>query len=308
MQGVLVFLRQDRTGRIDERAARFEGTHGAVQKCSLRAGALAEQLLGEAAQAFLVAADDGARAGAGSVEQDAVEAEELIELACVDAHDGHVFGTLAMEVGLKLFGAGNAHLAGREVCLALGEGGDLRRLAARGCAHVQDVLACLGAQDQRRHHGRQALQIDLAVAVDVEIPQIGNLGLGQDKGVRVPGDGVVGDASGIERRSDVLGGCLERVGAQRDRACGRGAEALDHELGIGGRIGAGDRVDHKARQVGGAGKGGKLVGKLGGGKLPKLELGLNLLFLLTTTRLGHPSSLPIPLHVECCFSTGSRAC
>ena len=75
---------------------------------------------------------------------------------------------------------------------------------------------------------------------------------------------------------------------------GRGAEALDHELGIGGRIGAGDRVDHKARQVGGAGKGGKLVGKLGGGKLPKLELGLDLLFLLTTTRLGHPSFLPVP--------------
>ena len=98
LQGVLVFLRQDRTGRIDERAARFEGTHGAVQKCSLRAGALAQQLLGEAAQAFLVAADDGARAGAGGVEQDAVEAEELVELACVDAHDGHVFGTLAMEV------------------------------------------------------------------------------------------------------------------------------------------------------------------------------------------------------------------
>lgn len=75
---------------------------------------------------------------------------------------------------------------------------------------------------------------------------------------------------------------------------GRGAEALDHELGIGGRIGAGDRVDHKAWQVGSAGKGGKLVGKLGGGKLPELELGLDLLFLLTTTRLGHPSFLPIP--------------
>lgn len=73
-----------------------------------------------------------------------------------------------------------------------------------------------------------------------------------------------------------------------------GAEALDHELGIGGRIGAGDRVDHKARQVGGAGKGGKLVGKLGSSKLPELELGLDLLFLLTTTRLGHPSFLPVP--------------
>ena len=152
-----------------------------------------------------------------------------------------------MEVRLELFGAGNAHLTGGEVCLALGEGGDLRRLATGGRAHVQDVLACLGAQHQRRHHGRQALQVDLAVAVDVEIPQIGNLGLGQDKGVWVPSDGVVGDAGGIERRSDVLGGRLERVGAQRDRACGRGAEALDHELGIGGRIGAGDRVDHKAR-------------------------------------------------------------
>ena len=98
LQGVLVFLRQDRTSRIDERAARFEGSHGAVQKCSLRAGALAQQLLGQAAQAFLVAADDGARAGAGGVEQDAVKAEELVELACVDTHDGHVFGTLTMEV------------------------------------------------------------------------------------------------------------------------------------------------------------------------------------------------------------------
>lgn len=180
------------------------------------------------------------------------------------------------------------------MCLALGEGGDLRRLATGGRAHVQDVLAGLSAQDQRWHHGRQALQVDLAVAVDVEVPQVGNLGLGQDEGVRVPGDGVVGDASGIERRSDVLGGCLERVGAQCDRACDRGAEALDHELGIGGRIGAGDRIDHKARQVGGGVLGGKLVGKLGGGKLPKLELGLNLLFLLTTTRLGHPSFLPVP--------------
>ena len=104
----------------------------------------------------------------------------------------------------------------------------------------------------------------------------------------------MGDAGGIERRSDVLGARLERVGAQRDRACDRGAKALDHELGIGGGIGAGDRIDHKARQVGGAGKGGKLVGKLGGSKLPKLELGLNLLFLLTTTRLGHPSFLPVP--------------
>ena len=307
MQGVLVFLRQDRTSRIDERAAWFEGPHGAVQKRALRAGTLAKQLLGQAAQALFVAVDDGARAGAGGVEQDAVKAEEFVELACVDTHDGHVFGALAVEVGLKLFGAGNAYLAGREMSLTLGEGGDLRRLATRGRAHVQDVLAGLSAQDQRRHHGRQALQIDFAVAVDVEIPQVGNLGLGQDKGVWVPGDGVVGDAGGTERRSDVLGGRLERVGAQRDRACGRGAEALDHELGIGGRIGAGDRVDHKARQVGGGVLGGKPVGKLGSSKLPKLELGLNLLFLLTTTRLGHPSFLPIPLHVEC-FSTGSRAC
>ena len=294
LQGVLVFLRQDRTSRIDERAARFEGSHGAVQKRTLRAGAFDEQLLGQAAQAFLVAADDGARAGAGSVEQDAVKAEELVELACVGAHDGHVFCALAVEVGFELLGAGNAHLAGGKVRLPLREGGDLRRLAARGCAHVQDVLACLCAQDQRRHHGRQALQVDLAVAVDVEVPQIGNLGLGQDKGVWVPGDRVVGDAGGIERRSDVLGGRPERVGAQCDRACGRGAEALDHELGIGGRIGAGDRVDHKAWQVGSAGKGGKLVGKLSSSKLPKLELGLNRLFLLTTTRLGHPSFLPIP--------------
>ena len=105
----------------------------------------------------------------------------------------------------------------------------------------------------------------------------------------------MGDAGGTERRSDVLGGCLERVGAQRDRACGRGAEALDHELGIGGGIGAGDRVDHKARQVGGGVLGGKLVRKLGSGKLPELELGLDLLFLLTTTRLGHPSFLPVPI-------------
>ena len=191
--------------------------------------------------------------------------------------------------------------------LSLRESGDLRRLAARGCAHVQDVLAGLGAQDQRRHHGRQTLQVDLAVAVDVEVPQVGNLGLGQDEGVLVPGDGVVGDAGLIERGSDVLGGCLERVGAQRNRARARGAEALDHELGIGGVIGAGDRVDHKARQVGGGVLGGKLVGKLSSGKLPELELGLDLLFLLTTTRLGHPSSLPIPLHVEW-FNTGSRAC
>ena len=107
----------------------------------------------------------------------------------------------------------------------------------------------------------------------------------------------MGDAGGIERRSDVLGGCLERVGAQRDRACGSGAEALNHELGIGRRISAGNRVDHKARQVGGGVLGGKPVGKLGSGKLPKLELGLNLLFLLTTTRLGHPSFLPIPVKV-----------
>ena len=113
----------------------FEGPHGAIQKCSLRSGALAQQLLGEAAQAFLVAADDGARAGAGSVEQDAVEAEELVELACVDAHDGHVFGAMAAQVGLELFGTGNAHLAGGEVRLSLREGGDLRRLAG-GCAHV----------------------------------------------------------------------------------------------------------------------------------------------------------------------------
>ena len=152
------------------------------------------------------------------------------------------------------------------------------------------------------------MQVDLAVAVDVEIPQIGNLGLGQDKGVWVPGDGVVGDAGGTERRGDVFGGRLERVGTQCDWACGRGAKAFDHELGIGGGIGAGNRVDQKARQVGGGVLGGKLVGKLGSGKLPKLELGLDLLFLLTTTRLGHPSFLPIPLHVECCFSTGSRAC
>ena len=202
-----------------------------------------------------------------------------------------------MEVGFELLGAGDAHLAGREVCLALGEGGDLRRLATGGRTHVQDVLACLGAQDQRRHHGRQALQIDFAVAVDVEIPQVGNLGLGQDEGVRIPGNGLVGDAGLVECSDDVPGGRLERVGAQCDWACGGGAEALDYELGIGGGIGAGDRVDHKARQVGGGVLGGKLVGKLGGGKLPELEVGLNLLFLLTTTRLGHPSFLPIPVKV-----------
>ena len=178
--------------------------------------------------------------------------------------------------------------------LSLGEGGDLRRLAAGGRAHVQDVLAGLGAQHQRRHHGRQALQIDFAVTVDVEIPQIGNLGLGQDERVRVPRDGAVSDPGGVECRGNVLGGRLERVGAQRDWARGCGAKALDHELGIGRRIGTGNRVDHKARQVGGGVLGGKPVGKLGSGKLPKLELGLNLLFLLTTTRLGHPSFLPVP--------------
>ena len=145
LQGVLVFLRHDRTGGIDERATRLESAHGAVQKRALRAGALAKQLLGQAAQAFLVAADDGARAGAGGVEQNAVKAEELVELACVDTHDGHVFGALAVEVGFELLGAGNAHLAGGEVRLSLGEGGDLRRLAAGGCAHVQDVLAGLSA-------------------------------------------------------------------------------------------------------------------------------------------------------------------
>ena len=102
----------------------------------------------------------------------------------------------------------------------------------------------------------------------------------------------MGDPGGIECRGDVLSARLERVGAQRDRARGCGAKAFDYELGIGRRIGAGNRVDHKARQVGGGVLGGKLVGKLGGGKLPKLELGLNLLFLLTTTRLGHPSFLP----------------
>ena len=292
LQGILVFLRQDRTRRIDERAARFEGPHGAVQKRALRAGALEEQLLGEAAQALFVAADDGARAGAGGVEQDTVKAEELVKLACVDAHDGHVFCALAVEVGFELLGAGNAHLAGREVCLALGEGGDLRCLAARGCAHVQDVLACLGAQDQRRHHGRQTLQVDLAVAVDAEVPQVGNLCLGQDEGVRIPGNGLVRDAGLVECGGNVLGGRPERVGAQRDWARGCGAKAFDQELGIGGGIGAGDRVDHKARQVGGGVLGGKPVGKLGSSKLPELELGLDLLFLLTTTRLGHPSFLP----------------
>ena len=294
MQGILVFLRQDRTRRIDECTARFEGSHGAVQKRALRAGTLNEQLLGEAAQTFLVAADDGARTGAGGVEQNTVKAEELVKLACVNAHDGYVFGALAAQVGLELFGTGNAHLAGGEVCLALGEGGDLRRLAAGGRTHVQDVLAGTCAQYQRRHHGRQALQVDFAVTVDVEVPKVGNLGFGQDEGILVPCDGAVGDVGCVERGGDVLGGRLERVGAQRDRARGCGAKALDHELGIGRRVGAGNRVDHKARQVGGAGKGGKLVGKLGGGKLPELELGLNLLFLLTTTRLGHPSFLPVP--------------
>ena len=102
--------------------------------------------------------------------------------------------------------------------LSLGEGGDLRRLAAGGRTHIQDVLAGLGAQHQRRHHGRQALQVDLAVTVDVEIPQVGYLGLGQDESVWVPGNGLVGDADGVECRGDVLGGRLERVGAQRDRA------------------------------------------------------------------------------------------
>lgn len=131
--------------------------------------------------------------------------------------------------------------------LALGEGGDLRRLAAGGRAHVQDVLAGTCAQHQRRHHGRQALQVDLAVTVDVEVPQVGNLGFGQDESVRVPCDGAVGDPGGVECRGDVLGGRLERVGAQRDRARGCGAKALDHELGIGRRISAGNRVDHKAR-------------------------------------------------------------
>ena len=202
-----------------------------------------------------------------------------------------------MEVSFELFGAGNAHLAGREVRLSLREGGDLRRLATGGRAHIQDVLAGLSAQDQRRHHGRQALQIDFAVAVDVEIPQIGYLSLGQDESVRIPGNGLVRDASLVECGGDVFGGRLERVGTQCDWACGRGAKAFDHELGIGGGIGAGDRVDHKARQVGGGVLGGKLVGKLGSSKLPKLELGLDLLFLLTTTRLGHPSFLPIPLKV-----------
>ena len=204
---------------------------------------------------------------------------------------------MTVEVGLELLGAGNAHLAGGKVRLALREGGDLRRLAAGSCAHVQDVLAGLGAQDQRRHHRRQALQVDLAVAVDVEVPQVGNLSLGQDKGVPVPGNGFVSDAGLVECGGDVLGGRLERVGTQGDRSCGRGTKALDHKLGIGGSIGAGDRVDHKARQVGGAGKGGKLVRKLGSGKLPELELSLDLLFLLTTTRLGHPSFLSISLKV-----------
>ena len=194
---------------------------------------------------------------------------------------------LTLEVRTQLLGTGNAHLAGREVRAALRERGDLGGLAARCRAHVEHVLAGSGAQHERRHHGREALQVDLALAVDVEVPKVGDGGVGQDEGVRVPGDGLVLDAGGVEGCGDLLGRGGERVGAQCHGTLGGRAKALDDALGILGPIGAGHGIDHKARQIARGLTDGKLIRCRRGLKCAQLERSLDLFLLFTATRLWH---------------------
>lgn len=96
----------------------------------------------------------------------------------------------------------------------MGEGGDLRGLAAGCGAHVQDIRSLSRGECQRRQHGREALQVDASFSVDVHGPDVALAGRVHHKGVLIPGDVFVGDARLVERGGDIVRARLEGVGAQ----------------------------------------------------------------------------------------------
>ena len=110
----------------------------------------------------------GAAAGAGRVQQDAVKGKQVVQIAGIDVHHRHARGALPLHVVAQALRADFVHFAGRHHRLIARQRGDLRRLAAGRRRHIQHVLAGFGAQQQRRDHRGQALQVDLAAFIQVK--------------------------------------------------------------------------------------------------------------------------------------------
>ena len=208
-----------------------------------------------------VVAAHGARSGAGGVEQDLVEGEERVELARIAAHDLDVLRTEFGQVVFEFLRARAVELARRDAGRAVRERRHLAGLAAGCGAHVEDIGACVRGERERGQHGGEALQVDLAVSVDVEAPDVALACVFQYEGVRIPWDARMRDAGVIEGLPDALGVGFERVGAQGDGSIGRCAKAVKDACGIGAVVGFLDALDDERRQ-------GALLCLVGHGVLP----------------------------------------
>ena len=124
-------------------------------------------------------------------------------------------------------------------------GDDLAGLASRCGAHVQDVGSRAGIQDERRHHGREALQVHPALPVDVQIPDGLLAHVLEHERVAVPREAAVCDVRRIERVGDLVWLRLERVRPERHRAGARLVETALHERRLVRSVALGNLLAHK---------------------------------------------------------------
>ena len=211
------------------------------------------------------------------------------------AHDLHVGGAELGEVVLEALGPGMRELAGRDAggplaSPARGEGAHLACLAAGRGAHVEDVRAWTRCQHKWRQHGRETLQVEIALLVGVEVPDAALAHtVGEHEGVGVPGHAVPGDVGVVQRDGNLLARRAQGVRAQRHRPRGRPAlrDAREALLAVGGAH-AGHEVSRKPELTV------ELLGLLGRGR-PSAARAL----VPASTTLAAPAPIPawVPRHV-----------
>ena len=188
-----------------------------AQELLLRPDRAIQQLLRERAGAFRV---ERAAAGARRVQQNLVEREEIIQLARVRLHHHNAPRPLALQVEAEPVRADLVLLAGGDLRAVAGERRHLRGLAAGRRRHVQDALVRPGCQHDGRHHGGQALQVDLAPLVQRQRLHLRLAAGRHHDGVLAPRRRLAGDARGLQHGAHGGGVRPERIDAQRRTAPG----------------------------------------------------------------------------------------
>ena len=122
---------------------------------------------------------------------------------------------LAVQVVSQFFRADPVLLHGGEIGFAAGKGRELGSLAARRCAHVQDILARLRIQQDRRDHGGQVLQIEPSFRIGAQLAER-RFGPGRcQKGVGEPGNLFEGNPGRRQFRFQFGRTAFEPVDAER---------------------------------------------------------------------------------------------